>query len=125
VAGPLLEAIGYTQAEFGAGVGITPWRTWFPPCVPQQYRNLYHAAMKTTLDIDDRLLANAKAFAARRQVSLTRLIEEGLRLRLRGERSSSRASTPDLPRFLGAGGLRAGVDPTSNKSMLAALDDDA
>jgi hypothetical protein len=39
--------------------------------------------MKTTLDLTDRLLADAKATAARQRISLTRLIEEGLRLRLR------------------------------------------
>ena len=81
--------------------------------------------MKTTLDIDDRLLASAKAFAARRRVTLTRLIEEGLRLRLRGERKAPSTLTPPLPVFAGKGGVRTGVDPTSNKSMLTALDDDA
>ena len=39
--------------------------------------------MKTTLDINDALLAKAKALAARQRTSLTRLIEEGLQLRLR------------------------------------------
>ena len=39
--------------------------------------------MKTTLDFHDSLLAEAKAFAASQRVSLTRLIEEGLRMRLR------------------------------------------
>lgn len=89
------------------------------------YRNLYHAGVKTTLDIEDRLLASAKAFAARRQVTLTRLIEEGLRLRLRGERKQRVSPPAPLPFFKGKGGVRAGVDPTSNKSMLNALDDDA
>lgn len=32
--------------------------------------------MKTTLDIDDRLLANAKATAAQERKTLTRIIEE-------------------------------------------------
>src|SRR6202012_887161 len=47
------------------------------------YRNLYTESMKTTLDLDDELLANAKALAAQQRTSLTRLIEEGLQLRLR------------------------------------------
>ena len=82
--------------------------------------------MKTTLDIEDRLLASAKAFAARKQVTLTRLIEEGLRLRLRVEqRRRPLGPRSKLPRFEGNGGVREGVDPTSNKSMLGALDDDA
>ena len=39
--------------------------------------------MKTTLDLNDQLLVNAKALAAQQKTSLTRLIEEGLQLRLR------------------------------------------
>jgi hypothetical protein len=38
--------------------------------------------MQTTLRVDDRLYREAKAEAARAGVSLTRFIEEGLRLRL-------------------------------------------
>ncbi len=34
--------------------------------------------MKTTLDLNDSLLASAKALAAQQQTTLTRLIEEGL-----------------------------------------------
>lgn len=33
------------------------------------------------------------------------------------------AALPDLPVFRGGGGLRSGIDPCSNKSMLAAADD--
>lgn len=38
--------------------------------------------MQTTLRIDDRLYREAKAEAAREGVTLTRFLEEGLRLRL-------------------------------------------
>ena len=38
--------------------------------------------MQTTLRIDDRLYREAKAEAARAGVSLTRFLEDGLRLRL-------------------------------------------
>lgn len=44
--------------------------------------------MKTTLDIDDELLIEAKAVSARERKSLTALTEEGLRLRLRGRRDT-------------------------------------
>lgn len=80
--------------------------------------------MKTTLDLDDRLLARAKALAARERKSLTTLIEEGLRLRLRGRQASRMAATP-LPVFRGHGGLAAGLDPLSNRSLADAADDDA
>lgn len=81
--------------------------------------------MKTTLDINDQLLADAKALAAHQRTSLTRLIEEGLQLRLRVEADRTGRARKRLPVFRGRGGLVAGVDPTSNKAMLAALDDDA
>lgn len=82
--------------------------------------------MKTTLDINDALLSQAKALAARRHSTLTRLIEEGLQLRLQagepGHASRQPRKTP-LPVYRGKGGLVAGIDPTSNKSMLDAAED--
>ena len=82
--------------------------------------------MKTTLDINDSLLANAKALAAQQQTSLTRLIEEGLQLRLRSPHTATRqVSKRKIPVFKGRGGLVAGVNPLSNKAMLDAADDDA
>lgn len=83
--------------------------------------------MKTTLDLNDALLADAKALAARQRTSLTRLIEEGLQLRLRSSDGAMRSGKRRVhfPVFKGRGGLIAGVDPTSNKAMLAALGDDA
>ena len=81
--------------------------------------------MKTTLDIDDELLVRAKAVSARERKSLTALIEEGLRLRLRPPRSGGRKTAPRVPIFTGKGGLLAGVDPLSNRSLLDAADDGA
>jgi hypothetical protein len=80
--------------------------------------------MKTTLDINDRLLADAKAVAAQQRTSLTRLIEEGLALRLRGKQTIS-ASKPRIAVFKGRGGLVAGLNAASNKALLEAVDDDA
>jgi hypothetical protein len=81
--------------------------------------------MKTTLDINDRLLADAKALAAQHRTSLTRLIEEGLKLRLRSAASPAKAGKRRLPVIKGRGGLVAGVNPVSNKALLGALEDDA
>ena len=81
--------------------------------------------MKTTLDIDDELLARAKALSARERKSLTRLIEEGLRLRLRGPVRRSRRAAPELSIHRGKGGMAEGVDPRSNRAMLDAADDGA
>lgn len=81
--------------------------------------------MKTTLDIDDELLVKAKALSARERKSLTSLIEEGLRLRLRIRSHKASRSRPPLPVYRGRSGLAKGVDPTSNRSMLDAAGDDA
>jgi hypothetical protein len=81
--------------------------------------------MKTTLDIKDSLLADAKALAARQQTSLTRLIEEGLQLRLRTVRPAAGTGGHRIPVFKGRGGLVAGLNPSSNKAMLDAAGDDA
>ena len=81
--------------------------------------------MKTTLNINDLLLADAKVLAARQRTSLTRLIEEGLRLRLRATVGAGPRGALRLPVFKGRDGLVQGANPLSNKSLLAALDDDA
>ncbi len=81
--------------------------------------------MKTTLNLNDQLLADAKAFAAQQRSSLTRLIEEGLMLRLRATAAPSKPRRIHLPVFKGRGGLVAGVNPLSNKALFEALGDDA
>jgi hypothetical protein len=80
--------------------------------------------MKTTLDIDDELLIKAKAVSARERKSLTALIEEGLRLRLRRAGGNRAAAPKVLAIYRGKGGLVAGVDPLANRSLLDAADDD-
>lgn len=80
--------------------------------------------MKTTLDIDDDLLIKAKALSAREKKSLTMLIEEGLRLRLRRRARASGKPPVRLPVYRGKGGLARGIDPTSNRSMFEAAGDD-
>ena len=78
--------------------------------------------MRTTLDLDDALLARAKAEAARQRTTLTRLIEEALALRLaEGERE--RPARPFRVRvFAGDRGFRPGIDPMRNGSLLDAPD---
>lgn len=80
--------------------------------------------MRTTLDLDDELLAEAKALAARERLSLTRLIEQGLALRLRwaaGAPAPARRS--GLPVYAGRGGLSSAVaDPGRNTALLDVAD---
>lgn len=77
--------------------------------------------MKATLDLNDQLLADAKVLAAQQRTTLTCLIEEGLRLRLRAKSESAKLGRVRLPVFKGQGGLVAGVDPLSNRALLKAL----
>ena len=86
---------------------------------------MYIHPMKTTLDLDEQLLASAKSLAALQRTSLTRLIEEGLQWRLRVGTAEPAKERPPLPVFQGRGGLAPGVDARSNQALLAALGDDA
>lgn len=80
--------------------------------------------MRTTLDINDALLAEAKALAAREHVPLTRVIEQGLALRLRRRRARSRVAAHALPVYAGVGGLARRVkDTISNRALLDAADE--
>lgn len=81
--------------------------------------------MKTTLDLNDRLVAEAKSRAVRERTTLTRLIEEGLRMRLSSQASRAKPSRPSIPIYRGRGGLRSGIDATSSRALLDAADDDA
>lgn len=80
--------------------------------------------MRTTLDLNDDLLSEAKALAAREKLTLTRLIEEGLALRLLQHRHTTAVlERLPLPVHPGRGGLSACVsDPRSNRSLLDAAD---
>ena len=66
--------------------------------------------MKTTLDLNDQLLADAKALAAQQRTSLTRLIEEGLQLRLRAVAGSG-VRRPVRPRFRSLHRLTRAAEP--------------
>ncbi len=79
--------------------------------------------MKTTLNLNDSLLTQAKAMAVQQRTSLTRLIEEGLQLRLKARPVPTGAVR--LPVFRGKGGLVDGISGLSNKEMLDAADRDA
>jgi hypothetical protein len=77
--------------------------------------------MRTTIDLDDEVLREAKQLAAASGITLTRLIEDSVRavLRRRVERSGVRA---ELPVFHGRG-LRAGVDLADSAGLLDVMDD--
>ena len=75
--------------------------------------------MKTTLNLDDELLARAKRRARDRGTTLTAVVEDGLRAVLTSERSAPHRF--DLPVVRGE---RAPlVDPADRDALYAVLDD--
>lgn len=77
--------------------------------------------MRTTITIDDHLLDLAKEHARRRGVTLGRFIEDAVRSQL-AERVEHREGPP-IPVFRGGDGPRPGVDVTSTRALLEALDE--
>ena len=59
--------------------------------------------MQTTLRIDDQLYREAKAAAAREGVTITRFIEESLKLRLHRGARAGKSKQVSLPTFSGGG----------------------
>lgn len=77
--------------------------------------------MRTTLNLNDALIARAKALAIKERKTLTRLIEEGLALRIQSAMAEPEPRAPFRLRvFRGGTGMRPGIDPTSNASIYAA-----
>ncbi len=72
--------------------------------------------MKTTIDIADPILAEAKALAVREKTTLRALIEEGLRMVLRGKGATVRYKPRDA-RFRGSG-LTPGFEARGGWSKL-------
>ena len=71
--------------------------------------------MRTTLDLEDQLLSEAKAYAARSRTSLTSVIEESLRQYLPAASAPRKLGLSDLPvtpLLPGSGGLMPGVEPS-------------
>ena len=79
--------------------------------------------MKTTLNLNRDLLAEAIETAVRERISLSHLIEEGLRLRLgAGHGGRAQSNSARLAVYQGRGGLQANVNPLSNRSLLGSAE---
>lgn len=81
------------------------------------------SCMRTTLDINDRLMAEAKRLAARRGLSFKALVEEALCHRLHARADSPRVPVA-LPTYSGHG-LQPGVDLNDGAALLEVMDADA
>ncbi len=73
--------------------------------------------MKITFNLHDTLLQEAKIFAAQQQLTLTRLVEDGLRMRLRAGAAPAKASRRVMPVFDGKSGLVPGLSGLSTREM--------
>jgi len=80
--------------------------------------------MRTTVDLPDELLAQARRRAADDGTTLTALLADGLRLRLARQAPPLSARRP-LPVSRNRGGVQSWIDPGSNASLLDAADDDS
>ena len=78
--------------------------------------------MRTTIRLEDHLLREAKAQAARAGRSLNEFIEDAVRAAVRTDGTPAPAPPP-LPVFRGGRGLRPGVDLDSNAALLELIDD--
>ena len=77
--------------------------------------------MRTTVTLDDALLAEAKELAARTGRSVSVVIEDALRQAL-AQRSDDGGTRPDLPAYAGDG-LQPGVDLDDTAALLDLIDD--
>jgi hypothetical protein len=77
--------------------------------------------MRTTVRLEDALLQQAKAEAARRSTTLTALIEHGLRLTLAGRAAPARRRV-ELPVCHAGGGVLPGVSLDDSARLLDLMD---
>jgi len=80
--------------------------------------------MRTTISIDDQLLAEAKETAARSGRTLGAIVEDALRASLTRQRKHRARKPLNLPTFDG-GGLQPGVDLDGNAGLLDFMEADA
>ncbi len=73
--------------------------------------------MRTTIKIDDRLLAEAKARAVRSGRTLNAVVEDALREAFAGRPATERTPRPDLPVFRGSR-LMPGADLDDSAALL-------
>jgi len=83
------------------------------------YRHIYRMVshMKTTLNIDDTVMARLRSEAARRRCTMSELVESGLRLLFRSQKN--RLKPPPLPTFKSGGPL---VDIADRDALYQAME---
>jgi hypothetical protein len=99
----------------------------FDILAPWQYALMHtgndrNATMRTTLRINDQLLAEAKKLAIDTDRTLTQVVEDSLRELLARSQKNGHRKRITLPTS-GGTGLQPGVDLSSNQSMYDAMDE--
>jgi hypothetical protein len=80
--------------------------------------------MRTTVNIDDSLLRQARELAARTRRSLGDVVDDALRVLLTPRDQTGLTAPVELPVF-GGSGLRPGVDLEDREGLAALLDEEA
>jgi Arc/MetJ family transcription regulator len=78
--------------------------------------------MRTTIRLDERLLAEAKQYSARTGRTLTAVIEDALRAALAHSKQSKKSAPVRMPTFRGDG-LQPGVDLDDTAALLGLMDE--
>ena len=78
--------------------------------------------MRTTIRIDDDLLAEAKRFAASTKRSLTSVVENGLR-EILSRRPSKRKASPIVLPTMGGKGIKLGVNLDDSSALLDLMEE--
>jgi Arc/MetJ-type ribon-helix-helix transcriptional regulator len=81
------------------------------------------APMRTTLNLDEALLADFKQIAAGSHRSLSSVIQDALREALATRAERSAGAPLDLPVFRGGSGVQPGVDLDSNAALLDLMEE--
>jgi hypothetical protein len=79
--------------------------------------------MRTTVRLDDALLNRAKREAAKRNQTLTSMIDAGLRLVLAQAETQRRSQRVVLPVSRAGGGVLPGVDLNNSAALLDAIEE--
>ena len=78
--------------------------------------------MRTTLRLNDQVMAEAKRLAVDTHRTLTQVVEDSLRDMLARAKQSGRRKKISLPTSCGSG-TQPGIDITSNSAVLDAMDE--
>lgn len=77
--------------------------------------------MRTTIDLPEDVLQEAKVRATHRRVTVSKVLGEAIRSSFARDAAAATNITVQLPTF-GSGGVRPGVDLADNASLLDLMD---